>query len=178
MKAPAMRKVELISSLPVYYENLGVRIWCRKDLDIRADWPPYPSPYSVFTSGVGGMTPSQRDSYFRERDTDLCRITLTVDHANQIMIGMLALFDIDWGKDTVGNMGVRIHPEWCDRGIGTTVMGMVASWLFDAGIREIRLDVAEPNVRAIRCYEKAGFSAGEKFVRDGVPFLWMSRSVI
>jgi RimJ/RimL family protein N-acetyltransferase len=33
-------------------------------------------------------------------------------------------------------------------------------------LRRIRLDVAAPNQRAIRCYEKAGFRIVEEFWRD------------
>jgi RimJ/RimL family protein N-acetyltransferase len=160
--------------LPFGANNLTVRKWCRDDVERRAAWPPYPQLYSGFNSNLSTMTRSQRDTYFQERDQNPSRITLTVDHLGQPAVGLVALIDIDWAERTVGNMGVRLHPAWCDRGIGTTMMKLVTTGLFRGGIRCLRLDVAMPNVRALRCYEKAGFVAGEQFERDGGLFRWMA----
>ena len=75
-------------------------------------------------------------------------------------------------------MGIRIHPNWCDRGVGTRALKATIGRFAEAGIDRFRLDVAEPNARAIRCYEKVGFSPAERFDRDGVPFVWVElRSV-
>ncbi len=91
-----------------------------------------------------------------------------------VSTGVVALAEIDWLKGRVGNMGVRIHPEWCGKGIGTAVLRMISSRFLNAGMLEFQLDVAIANVRAIRCYEKVGFVPGEKFDRDSVPFMWMN----
>ena len=56
---------------------------------------------------------------FRARQSDPSRITLVADHASQPCIGYLGLVSIDWSRRLIGNMGYRIHPSWCDRGIGT-----------------------------------------------------------
>jgi RimJ/RimL family protein N-acetyltransferase len=70
-------------------------------------------------------------------------------------------------------MGFRVHPNWCDKGIGTRILKLVIAHFAEAGIASFRLDVAEPNARAIRCYEKAGFSRTKHFDHNGIPFLWM-----
>ncbi len=88
------------------------------------------------------------------------------DHATQPCIGYLGLVEIDWPRRRIGNMGYRIHPSWCDRGIGTRVMRLATAWCLDGGIEVLRLDVAGANPRAIRCYEKAGFARTGEFWRQ------------
>jgi RimJ/RimL family protein N-acetyltransferase len=81
-------------------------------------------------------------------------------------MALLALIDIDWQLRTVGNMGFRVEPSWCDRGIGTLLLHTVADWCFAQGIHSLRLDVAASNARAIHCYEKVGFAITGEFWRD------------
>ncbi len=40
----------LLRALPITRSGLTLRLWTRADVDRRADWPPYPPPYSVFTA--------------------------------------------------------------------------------------------------------------------------------
>lgn len=49
-----------------------------------------------------------------------------------------------------------MHPV-CRRGIGSTVVNMLARQLRDQGHREIIIDPNPANARAVRAYEKAGF---------------------
>jgi len=166
-------KHDLLGHLPLHCGELTVRAWCRDDIDRRAAWRPYPPPYSNFSATLGGMAAAERDTYFWDRDEDSSRVTLTVDHPSQATVGHIVLRQIDWKNGTVGNMGVRIHPDWCDQGIGTGIVETIVSCLSASGIARFRLDVAGTNARAIRCYEKAGFVKTKDFDRNGVPFLWM-----
>ena len=167
-------KQGLLDCLAIDDGDLTVRGWCRRDVDLRAEWPPYPPPYSEFTSAIGAMAPAERDAYYRVRDQDQRRITLTADHASESCIAHMALLDANRGEGTVDNMGLRVHPNWCGRGVGTRVLRLVVTRLTDAGFQHFRLDVSEANARAIRCYEKVGFVRTEPFNRDGVPFCWMA----
>lgn len=63
---------------------------------------------------------------------------------------------IDWQAGTVGNLGVRIHPERCGQGIGSLMLHAVIDWGAAHGLASFCLDVAASNGRAIRCYQKAG----------------------
>lgn len=54
-------------------------------------------------------------------------------------------------------MGIRVHPDWCNKGVGTEALRALADWAFRQGITSLRLDVCAANPRAIRCYEKTGF---------------------
>jgi RimJ/RimL family protein N-acetyltransferase len=150
-----------------------MRVWRRDDVEARAAWPPYPPPYEPFTSGLARMSAQEKDSYFAERDEAADRVTLTVDHATQPVIGLVILCEINWQGGIAGNMGVRLHPDWCDKHIGTAMMRAVVRHFTTAGLSRLRLDVAALNTRAVRCYENAGFVPTGSFERDGGTFLWM-----
>jgi RimJ/RimL family protein N-acetyltransferase len=52
---------------------------------------------------------------------------------------------------------MRVHPAWCGRGLGTSILRSVTLWSFAQGFVRWRLDVAASNARAVRCYEKVRF---------------------
>lgn len=147
----------MLASLPIQDCELLIRQWTRRDLDDRAAWPPYPEPYRAFDATVKLAGPEQRDRRFASQDSDRTQLTLTVDHRSDPCVGYIALHHIDWQSRTVGNAGVRIHPLWCDRGIGTRVLRSIASYCRDCGLLSFRLDASPLNTRALRCYEKIGF---------------------
>ncbi len=77
----------------------------------------------------------------------------------------------------VFNSAARLHPDWCDRGIGTQILRLLLTGCGDQGIRSVALDAARQNRRAIRCYEGVGFRPERTFHRGPVPFIeWVRRS--
>jgi RimJ/RimL family protein N-acetyltransferase len=76
-----------------------------------------------------------------------------------------SLREIDWETRVVGNVGFRVRPDWCDRGYGPRILGLAAVWCRECSIQSIRLDVSPTNVRAVRCYEKAGMVRVGEFWR-------------
>lgn len=150
-------KEQLVNRLPMTQGRYTVRLCKRGDLDRLADWPAYPFPYEGFVFSFAAMDSMERDALYRERDCDNGRITVVMDCARETAIGYLALVNIDWNQRVVGDMSLRLHPMWCDRGIGTLMLSCVSGWCFRSGIRALRLDVAASNRRAVRCYEKVGF---------------------
>jgi RimJ/RimL family protein N-acetyltransferase len=155
----------MLHSLPIKEREFCIRLCERRDLDKLAAWPDYPAPYEAFNFSFVSMDPNEKDILFRKRELQEGRITLIVDHQEAAAIGYLALLEIDWSKPTIGNMGVRLHPAWCDKGVGTLMISKVAGWCLTSGIKNLRLDVAAPNQRAVRCYEKAGFIRTGEFWR-------------
>lgn len=159
-------KKSMLKSLPVRKGELTIRPWTREDTYERANWPSYPPPYVDFNFALMGASKEQLDRHFIVRHNDPNRLALAIDYGTQPVIGYLALHDIDWSAQRVGNLGLRIHPEWCDKGIGTSVIRMVARWCSECGMRALRLDVGPANPRALRCYQKAGFVKVGEFWRD------------
>jgi RimJ/RimL family protein N-acetyltransferase len=155
----------MLHSLPIKEREFSIRLCKRRDLDELAAWPDYPAPYEAFRFSFASMDQDERDILFRKREGEESRITLIMDHEEAVAIGYSALHEIDWKKRTIGNMGVRLHPAWCDKGVGMFMISRAVHWCFTSGIRRLRLDVAAPNKRAVRCYEKAGFIRTGEFWR-------------
>jgi RimJ/RimL family protein N-acetyltransferase len=150
-------KRQLIDSLPLQMDGLVIRQWERGDLDRFVKWPEYPFPYQAFNFSFRDMHPGELEKFYRVREADPNRITLTIDYGADRSIAYLALFAIEWGERRVGDFGFRLHPCRCDRGLGTQILRLAGAWLFRGGMDCIAVDVAASNGRAFRCYQKAGF---------------------
>ena len=159
-------KDRMLKALPVCEGPLMLRRWTKADTYARAGWPSYPSEYRNFNFALSGAAQEELDRHFLARDQDPGRIPLAADQAEQQAIAYFALHEIDWEKRAVGNVAFRIRPEWCNRGYGPRILRLAAAWCRDCGIQSIRLDVAAPNVRAVRCYEKAGMLRTGEFWRE------------
>ena len=161
-----LSKEQLVASLPLRMGDLVIRQWRRGDLHRFAEWPEYPFPYHTFNFSFRDMDSGELDKLYMARKADPNRITLTVDSGADRAIAYLTPCAIEWQERRVGNFGFRIHPGQCDRGLGTQILRMVVEWLFRRGIDCIAVDVAAPNARAVRCYEKVGFLTVETLWRD------------
>jgi len=155
----------MLKALPLCDGPLTLRRWTRADAYARAKWPSYPPEYRNFNFALSGASQEESDRHFLARDQDPSRIPLAADHTEQQAIAYLALHEIDWKKRAVGNVAFRIRPEWCNRGYGPRILRLAAAWCRECGIWRIRLDVAAANVRAVRCYEKAGMVKAGEFWR-------------
>jgi RimJ/RimL family protein N-acetyltransferase len=112
------------------------------------------------------MDPTDRDQLYRDREARPDAIILAVDGEAGACLAYLALHGIDWAKGRVRNFGFRVHPLRCGRGLGTRILRAVTRWLFQGGMSSVSVDVAASNARAVRCYEKAGFTTTETLWRD------------
>jgi RimJ/RimL family protein N-acetyltransferase len=56
-------------------------------------------------------------------------------------------------------MGMWVHPELRGTGAADLLISSVKAWAGEVGASEVRLNVVENNVRARRCYARAGFRA-------------------
>ena len=143
-----------------------VRKAIAEDLPQIAAWPPYPWPYECFNM----MSPSRRtgdERHWWEKidEPDRCHYSVVLRRSGEV-IGVHALVAIDWETAAVANMGIRIRTDLCERGYGQETLTPLFASVLNAGIRGIRLDVAAPNARAVRCYEKAGMKMVGEFRRE------------
>lgn len=158
-------RTDLIRRFPLAASSCRVRMMSLADTHRFADWPGYPFPYEPFDLTYKRMSPEEREAAFRKREEDLSRITFAVD-GDIPCVGYLCLVEIDWQSAAVGNMGYRIHPDWCGKGIGSAALSAVTDCCLACGFERLSLDVAASNSRAIRCYEKCGFQIIGEFFRD------------
>ncbi|KKM22438.1 hypothetical protein LCGC14_1625340 [marine sediment metagenome] len=161
-----LSKDSMLEASPVCEGPLILRRWALSDTYARAEWPSYAPDYVGFNFALRGASRDELDRHFLARDQDPGRIPLAADHGEQQAIAYFALHEIDWARRVVGNVGFRVRPEWCDRGYGPRILRLAGEWCRECGIQSIRLDVAAPNIRAVRCYEKAGMHRTREFWRE------------
>lgn len=126
-------KESLLSTMPVTAGEFVLREWRREDLDELARWPGYPPPYETFNLRFISMAPRERDALFEERRQEPGRVVVVTDHRCEPAVGYFALIDIDWETGAVGNMAIRVKPDWCDRGAGTLLLRAIGERCFSAG---------------------------------------------
>lgn len=85
----------------------------------------------------------------------------------------------NWWPDNpgAGVLGIDVflaNQKDLDRGYGTVMVSQFVEFLFmNPNIREIRIDPRPDNLRAIRCYEKAGFKKIRNITNPDGPALMM-----
>ena len=86
------------------------------------------------------------------------RRTWAVEDRSGCLIGRISLRDIDNGK-AQARLGITFGAPYIGRGLGTDALGLFLDHYFtDLGFLVLLLDVAAPNQRAVRAYERLGFS--------------------
>lgn len=61
-----------------------------------------------------------------------------------------------------------IMPQWRGNGINKKILDKLTEWVQQHNITELRLDVYQPNIAAIKAYEKAGFTKHMIEMRKGL----------
>lgn len=156
----------LVEALPLVEGDLTIREWTRDDLDVLSAWPDYVFPHHGLEFGFRALNSSGRDRLFQRRQEAPDLMVLVVDHIEAPAIGYFSPSRIDWNRHVFGNVGLRIHSNWLNKGIGPATLRVVAAWAFRCGIKAIGVEVAASNVGAVRCYEKVGFGQVGELWRD------------
>ena len=74
------------------------------------------------------------------------------------LIGFVQYFEEDDPNYRHASIDIVVHPDWCNRGLGTDAVRTLARHLFDdVGHHRITIDPALVNARAIASYRKVGF---------------------
>lgn len=133
-----------------------VRWFQREDVDKRQSWPHHTDPlYSH--NDPRPMSQRERDFWFLERSASSTYHMFAIDDFQGNLVGWLTLRNIDSNART-GVLGIALDPNWMGMGFGTDALWAFLDYYFDGlGLREMRLDVAAFNRRAMRSYEKCGF---------------------
>ena len=136
-----------------------------EDLPRIAAWPDYAQPYADFSMTRAPRSEDGRYWWERVDAPDRCHYSVVLPAGGKI-VGVHAFVRIDWPNAAVGNMGIRIHPDLCDKGYGTETLRPLLAAVLESGIQSIRLDVSPVNPRAIRCYENCGMRIVDEFWRE------------
>ncbi len=73
-------------------------------------------------------------------------------------IGFIQYFEESDPDYRHASIDIVVHPDWCDRGLGTDAVRTLARHLFDdCSHHRLTIDPAIVNARAIASYRKVGF---------------------
>jgi ribosomal protein S18 acetylase RimI-like enzyme len=86
------------------------------------------------------------------------------------LIGLVAVYCNDQENRIAYITSVSVLRVWTGKGITTRLLDQCVEHAKASGMRQINLEVAGDNVRAIKLYEKRGFIAGKAMA----PFVTMS----
>jgi RimJ/RimL family protein N-acetyltransferase len=78
--------------------------------------------------------------------------------AGRIPIGIISVSEME-KRNSSAHIGIRLKEESWDRGYGTEAMRGAVKFMFESlNIHRVWLRADEENARAIRCFEKCGFT--------------------
>ena len=84
-------------------------------------------------------------------------VGMVIEHEGRV-IGFIQYYEEEDPTYRHAGIDVLVHPDWCDRGLGTDAVRTLARHLFDdLGHHRIVIDPRATNRRAIASYRKVGF---------------------
>jgi RimJ/RimL family protein N-acetyltransferase len=138
-------------------DRISIRSWTFHDDELLDEWPPYNDPTEPLWNlprqvGYGG------DQWGQFFEGSAMRRTWAVEDRSGGLIGRISLRDIDTRK-AQARLGITFGAPYIGRGLGTEALGLFLDHYFtELGFEAMLLDVAAPNQRAVRSYERLGFS--------------------
>jgi RimJ/RimL family protein N-acetyltransferase len=107
------------------------------------------------------MTQAKKKEWYLKRKKDPHMLYLSIDSLEGELLGFLSLFEIDW-ENKKAKLGIYLGYEFTDKGYGTEAIKTLLPYYFEKmKFKELYLDVAALNKKAIKCYLNCGF----EFVR-------------
>jgi len=107
---------------------------------------------------VAEWWPGENEPRLRARLTDDDEGVGLVIEVDDRLIGFVQYFEEADPDYRHASIDIVLHPDWCDRGLGTDSVRTLARHLFDdLGHHRITIDPAVTNARAVSSYRKVGF---------------------
>ena len=107
---------------------------------------------------VAEWWPGENEPRLRDRLEDAAEGVGFVIELEGRTIGFVQYFEEDDPNYRHASIDIVVHPDWCNRGLGTDAVRTLARHLFDdRGHHRITIDPAVVNTRAIASYRKVGF---------------------
>lgn len=92
-------------------------------------------------------------------------------------IGIAALYRHSEGSDAGEILQVWVAPEFRSKGVALSLLDAVFEWAGVNGFRSIRATITKSNTRALRFYEKCGFSLTDEVSPDGPDYTILTKKV-
>lgn len=175
----AQVEADMLTASPV-----TLRLMTEQDLPMLYDW--LNRPHIVEWWGGKSRRPSLDDVYSKYMPRLLGEVNVTpyIAMIGRVPIGYAQSYIAlgcggGWWEDET-DPGVRgidqsiADPEFLGQGIGTKLVRTLVETLFrDPLVTKIQTDPAPTNLRAIRCYQKAGFRVVRNIVTPDGPAVYM-----
>jgi RimJ/RimL family protein N-acetyltransferase len=135
-------------------EKVIIRPMVREDVERMQAWQPFTDPLDSLWNV--SQHSSENYVWFQAQADDPSRRWYAVEDLSGRLVGRLSLRQIS-GRQSA-RLGITLGAEYVDQGYGTDAIRTFLVYYFrELGFQTLYLDVAAPNERAIRCYEKCGF---------------------
>ncbi|MGA9347518.1 MAG: GNAT family N-acetyltransferase [Anaerolineae bacterium] len=131
-----------------------IRPMVREDVEKMQAWRPFTDPLD----SLWNISQSSSDNYirFQAQANDPSRRWYAVEDLSGRLVGRLSLRQIRECKSA--RLGITLGAEYVGQGYGTdAIRTFLVYYFWELGFETLYLDVAAPNKRALRCYEKCGF---------------------
>lgn len=150
--------------------RVTIRPWQRHDDDLADEWPSYNDPFESIWNLPRNYS-WNGDGWYNGFDTGSMRRSWAVEDRRGRLIGRISLREIDERKSQA-RLGITIGAPFVSMGFGTDALMLFLDYYFTRlGFEAMVLDVAAPNIRAVRCYDRLGFSrVGSDWRSAGVVF--------
>ncbi|MBX0326971.1 GNAT family N-acetyltransferase [Oscillochloris sp. ZM17-4] len=140
--------------------RIGIRPWHRRHDRRQIDhWPPY--------------TPTLPAHWLAASRASGERLSYAVDLLGVHLTGRISLLI----SDSAARLGIALHPGHLGSGLGTEAMSLMLVVGRQLGLSTLQLDVAAENIRAARCYQRAGYVAVGEIWRGGYRYELMERGL-
>ena len=133
-----------------------IRPWRRGDDQVADRWPPYHDPLEPLWNLPRSY--SGRGSWAGAFDLPFERESWAVENKAGQLIGRISLREIERVRGQA-RLGVTFGAPYVGQGLGTEALARFLDHFFNAmDFAVMVLDVAAPNIRAVRCYQRLGFT--------------------
>lgn len=130
-----------------------LRPWQHQDESEVDAWPPYNDPFEP----IWNLSRSSGGSWAGGFEFGTGRRTWAAENPTGKLIGRISLREVD-PKRGSARLGVTFGAPFVGRGLGSEAIAVFLDMFYgELGFDLMMLDVAGPNRRAVRCYERLGF---------------------
>ncbi len=141
-------------------ERINLRAMKREDIEYAVR---YQSDLDVTNNYFMSLnlfpTSDMWDKWYEGIAEDDKGFSFAIENKGGLYIGGCHTMWLNW-KNRTTYIAIYIgHPDYRSKGYGTEALTLFLDFLFnELGLRKVKLNVFSFNSRAIRCYEKCGFS--------------------
>lgn len=144
-----------VLSVDIRSQRVRLREWQRADMRAMDTWPPFNDPLDQIWNLPRSVTVGHDGTF--DDDWGYERRTWAIESWQGHIIGRISLREIE-PRIGQARLGISMGSPYVSQGLGSEALELFLSHYFGTlGFSTMVLDVAAPNLRAVRCYRRLGF---------------------